>query len=267
ADRTRELREALDRLRALAEVGRTVNSSLDLQTVLGTILAHACSLADSGGGAIYVFKVGAGVFELAATHGMDEELVEAIRVIPIPLGEAVVGRCAADRDAVQISDIEAEPNYPLRAAMARSGIRAVLGVPLMRDDEVTGALIVRRKRPGSFDGQTVDLLKSFAAQSALAIFNARLFRELERKSIQLEIASQHKSQFLANMSHELRTPMNAILGFTELIHGGIYGESSPKIRAVLERVTANGKHLLGLINDVLDLSKIEAGQLRLSVAD
>jgi signal transduction histidine kinase len=267
ADRTRELRDALDRLRALAEVGRTVNSSLDLQTVLGTILAHACSLADSGGGAIYVIETGAGVFELAATHGMDDELVGAIRTIPIRLGETVVGRCAADRDAVQISDIDAEPHYPLRAAMARAGIRAVLGVPLLRDDEVTGALIVRRKRPGAFDGQTVDLLKSFAAQSALAIYNARLFRELERKSAQLEIASQHKSQFLANMSHELRTPMNAILGFTELIHGGIYGEPSAKIRAVLERVMANGKHLLGLINDVLDLSKIEAGQLRLSLAE
>jgi signal transduction histidine kinase len=266
-ERTRELRETLDRLQALAEVGRTVNSSLDLQTVLGTILAHACSLADSGGGAIYVFDAGSGTFELAATHGMDDDLVGAIRTIPIRLGETVVGRCAADRDAVQISDIDAEPHYPMRAAMARAGIRAVLGVPLLRDDEVTGALIVRRKRPGAFDGQTVDLLKSFAAQSALAIYNARLFRELERKSAQLEIASHHKSQFLANMSHELRTPMNAILGFTELIHGGIYGEPSAKIRAVLERVMANGKHLLGLINDVLDLSKIEAGQLRLSLAD
>jgi signal transduction histidine kinase len=267
ADRTRELRDALDRLRALAEVGRTVNSSLDLQTVLGTILAHACALADSGGGAIYVFEAGTGFFELAATHGMDRKLVEAIGSIPIRLGETVVGRCAAERDAVQVPDIAAEPHYPLRAAMARAGIRAILGVPLLRDNEVTGALIVRRKRAGSFDEQTVDLLKSLAAHSALAIYNARLFRELERKSIQLEIASQHKSQFLANMSHELRTPMNAILGFTELIQGGIYGEASPKIQAVLERVRVNGKHLLGLINDVLDLSKIEAGQLRLTLGD
>ena len=267
ADRTRELREALDRLRALAEVGRTVNSSLDLQTVLGTILAHACSLANAGGGAIYVFDAGSDIFELAATHGMDQKLVTAIGAIPIRLGETVVGRCAADRDAVQIPDITAEPNYPLRAAMAEAGIRAVLGVPLMRDDEVTGALIVRRKRPEAFDPPTVELLKSFAAQSALAIYNARLFRELELKSRQLEIASEHKSQFLANMSHELRTPMNAILGFTELVQGGIYGEPTAKIRAVLERVMANGKHLLGLINDVLDLSKIEAGQLRLSIAD
>jgi signal transduction histidine kinase len=266
-DRTRELREALDRIQALAEIVRTVNSSLDLQMVLGRILAHACSLADSGGGAIYVFEVGSGSFELAATHGMDEELVQAISAIPIRLGETIVGRCAADRDVVQISDIEQEPQYPLRAALMRAGIRALLGVPLMRDDQVTGALIVRRKRPGLFDAPTVDLLKSFAAQSALALYNARLFRELEHKSRQLEMASQHKSQFLANMSHELRTPMNAILGFTELVHGGIYGEPPPRIRTVLGRVIANGKHLLGLINDVLDLSKIEAGQLRLNLAD
>src|SRR5208337_1428530 len=125
----------------------------------------------------------------------------------------------------------------------------------------------RRRTPGAFPQNTVDLIKTFAAQSALAIQNARLFHEIEDKSRQLEVASRHKSQFLANMSHELRTPLNAILGYTELILDDIYGEAPAKMRAVLERVQTNGKHLLGLINDVLDLSKIEAGQLVLALGD
>jgi signal transduction histidine kinase len=267
AERTSEVSDALERLRALVEVGQTVNSSLDLRTVLGTILAHACSLANAGGGAIYVFDEGPGMFGLAATHGMDDELVRAIRAIPIRLGETVVGRCAAEREAVQITDIEQDPDVPLRDVLMRAGIRALLGVPLLRDKQVIGALIVRRRRPGAFDAQTVELLGSFAAQSALAVHNARLYGELELKGRQLAAASRHKSQFVANMSHELRTPLNAILGFTELVQDNIYGELPPLVRAALERVQANGRHLLGLINDILDLSKIEAGQLRLSLVD
>ena len=151
--------------------------------------------------------------------------------------------------------------------MLRGGYRARLLVPLLRSDEIFGALVVRRKEPGEFPKNTVDLLRTFAAQSVLAIQNARLFLEIEEKSRQLADASKHKSQFLANMSHELRTPMNAILGYTELILDGIYGEPSEKMVGVLARVQTNGKHLLGLINDVLDLSKIEAGQLTLSLTD
>ena len=140
-------------------------------------------------------------------------------------------------------------------------------MPLLREGRITGGLIVCRGRPGAFPPEMVELLQSFAAQSALAIHNARLYHELEQKSRQLELASRHKSQFLANMSHELRTPLNAILGFAELVQDGIYGEVPSRVHGVLERIQAGGKHLLGLINDVLDLSKIEAGQLRLSLAD
>jgi signal transduction histidine kinase len=140
-------------------------------------------------------------------------------------------------------------------------------VPLLGPDRIVGALVVRRKRPGEFPKRIVDLLQTFADQSVLAIQNARLFTEIDEKSRQLEIASQHRSQFLANMSHELRTPLNAILGYTELILDSIYGQTPEKMREVLERLQANGKHLLGLINDVLDLSKIEAGQLTLDLAD
>jgi signal transduction histidine kinase len=140
-------------------------------------------------------------------------------------------------------------------------------VPLLGADRVVGALVVRRKAPGELSKRTVDLLQTFAAQSVLAIQNARLFSEIQIKGHQLEVASQHKSQFLANMSHELRTPLNAILGYTELILDSIYGDMPQQAHEVLERVQSNGKHLLGLINDVLDLSKIEAGQLTLSLDD
>ena len=141
----------------------------------------------------------------------------------------------------------------------------MLIVPLLRPDQIVGALVVRRKQPGAFPKSTVDLLETFADQSVLAVQNARLFREIEEKGRELEVASKHKSQFLANMSHELRTPLNAILGYAELMLDSIYGEPSDKMRTVLERLQSNGRHLLGLINDVLDLSNIEAGQLTLSL--
>jgi signal transduction histidine kinase len=200
-------------------------------------------------------------------------VVAITRVRPIRKGEGVVGRLAVTREPVQIPDILAEGAYesPFRAAVVRSGARAVLALPLecleRGEEQLIGALAVTRKTPGEFSSATIDLLKTFATQSALAIHNARLFREIEEQSRQLEVASRHKSQFLANMSHELRTPLNAILGYTELIGDNIYGEVPEKMREVLERVEKSGRHLLGLINDILDLSKIEAGQLTLALND
>jgi signal transduction histidine kinase len=140
-------------------------------------------------------------------------------------------------------------------------------VPLVSADRVIGVLAIQKKTLGAFPEETVKLMQTFASQSVLAIQNARLFREVEEQGRQLAVASQHKSQFLANMSHELRTPMNAVLGYAELLLDGIYGELPAKALGVLERVQTNGKHLLGLINDVLDLSKIEAGQLTLAIED
>ncbi len=163
--------------------------------------------------------------------------------------------------------VAVEQAAPVQQIVLEAGYRARMTVPLVGADRVFGVLVVRRKATGEFPDRTMDFLQTFAAQSVLAIQNARLFREIQVKSRQLEVASQHKSQFLANMSHELRTPLNAILGYTELILDNIYGDMPQRMRGVLERVQSNGKHLLGLINDVLDLSKIEAGQLTLSLDD
>ncbi len=267
--RTRELARSVEELKALGEIGQTVSSTLDLQTVLTSIVAHAVQLSGTDAGAIYEYDEPTEQFLVRATHQMDEALIEALRERPIRLGEGAVGRAAVMREAVGIPDVLEAGAYTdrLREVMARAGFRALLAVPLLREDRILGGLVVRRKSPGEFPPESVDLLRTFATQSVLAIQNARLFREIEDKSRQLEAASRHKSQFLANMSHELRTPLNAILGYTELIQDNIYGEVPGKIRDILERVGKSGRHLLGLINDVLDLSKIEAGQLTLSLTD
>jgi signal transduction histidine kinase/HAMP domain-containing protein len=265
--RTRELARSVEELKALGKVSQAVSSTLDLQKVLATIVAHAVELSGTEGGAIYEFDETTEEFLLRATHRMSEELIQAIREAGIRLGESVVGRAGLTREAVQVPDILEEPTYPRRKIIERDGFRALLAVPLLREEKLIGALVVRRRAPGKFKKETVDLLQTFATQSALAIQNARLFREIEEKGRELEIASKHKSEFLANMSHELRTPLNAILGYAELILDKIYGDVPEKIQEVLERLQENGRHLLGLINDVLDLSKIEAGRLTLSLND
>src|SRR5215472_2101958 len=198
---------------------------------------------------------------------MDDELIAAFKARHVRIGDAGIGQAASQRAPLQIADLQKEPPSPNLEVVVRAGYRAVLIIPLLGAERIVGALVVRRKRPGEFLKSTIDLLQTFAAQSVLAIQNAHLFHEIEDKSRQLAVASQHKSQFLANMSHELRTPLNAILGYTELILDNIYGDTPAKMRGVLERVQSNGKHLLGLINDVLDLSKIEAGQLTLDLSD
>jgi GAF domain-containing protein/anti-sigma regulatory factor (Ser/Thr protein kinase) len=265
--RTAELVRSVEELKALGEVGQAVNSTLDVQTVLSTIVAKAVQLSATDGGAIYVFDQERQEFQLRATHGTDEAMITAIREQGVRTDERIIARATEQRAPLQIPDLVREPSSPIVNIVIRAGYRAVLVVPLLRPGEIVGTLVVRRKQPGEFPQSTIELLETFADQSVLAIQNARLFREIEEKSRELEVASKHKSQFLANMSHELRTPLNAILGYAELMLDSIYGEPSEKMRTVLARLQSNGRHLLGLINDVLDLSKIEAGQLTLSLND
>jgi signal transduction histidine kinase len=265
--RTHELAQSVEELRALGEVSQAVNSSLDTETVLSTIVAKAVQISDTDAGAIYVFDPDREEFELSATHAMPAGLIDDIRRIRLRAEDNALGRAMMERRTIQFADIRELRRTPLQEAITRAGFCALMAVPLLRPDHVVGSLIVRRKQPGLLPQSTVDLLQTFAAQSVIAIENARLFHEIAEKSRQLELESLHKSQFLANMSHELRTPLNAILGYTELILDKIYGETPLKMRSVLERVQINGRHLLGLINDVLDLSKIEAGELRLTLSD
>jgi signal transduction histidine kinase len=269
-ERTRELTEALEQLKALGEVGRAVSSTLNLETVLATIVAQAVELSGTTGGVIYEYDEATQEFHLTVAHQMGEELVEVLRAAPLRLGEGAVGKAAVARAPVQIPDILDEREYGatrLRPVLARLGYRSLLAVPLLREERIVGGLVVWHRAPGALSADVVHLLQTFATHSVLAIENARLFREIEEKGRQLEVASRHKSQFLANMSHELRTPLNAILGYTELILDSIYGEVPETVRDVLLRLEKSGRHLLGLINDVLDLSKIEAGQLTLSLSD
>ena len=266
--RTQELAHSVKQLRALSEVSQAVNSTLDLEQVLESIVARATQLSSSDSGAVYEYDEETQELRLRATYGLASDVVDTLLAKSLRLGEGATGRAAQQGVPVEVADVSTT-TFPgmLRDILDRSGIRSVLAVPMLREGRVIGSFTVSRRTVGSFPAEVIELLQTFAAQSSLAIQNARLFREIEQKSRELEEASQHKSQFLANMSHELRTPLNAILGYTELIVDKIYGEVPEKISEVLERVQKSGQHLLGLINDVLDLSKIEAGQLTLGLSD
>ena len=188
-----------------------------------------------------------------------------LRESRIRLGESAVGLCAVNRAPYQVPDVEKGEDSRMRDPLLREGVRAVLAVPLLREERVIGALVIRRKVAGEFSPSLVTLLQNFANQSVLAIQNARLFREIGEKGQQLEVASQLKSQFLANMSHELRTPLNAIIGVTEMLHEDAVDLKREDELEPLERVLRAARHLLALINDILDLSKIEAGKMDIHV--
>jgi signal transduction histidine kinase len=268
--RTTELTQSVGELRALGEVGQVISSTLDLQTVLGTIVARATQLAGADAGVIYEYDAEREVFEPRATEHLEPEIVEVLVTAPVRKGEGATGQLAISPEAVQLPDIQlgSLPSlHHARGAFVRAGYRALLAVPLLREDHLIGSLTVVRKMPGEFPRETIDLLQTFATQSALAVQNARLFREIEDKSRQLEVASQHKSEFLANMSHELRTPLNAIIGFSEVLSERMFGELNEKQEEYLKDIHASGQHLLSLINDILDLSKIEAGRMELELTD
>ncbi len=264
--RTEALTRSVDEMRALGEVGRAVSSTLDLQTVLETIITHAVELSKAdAGGTIYEFDETTEVFVPRASHGVSDAYVRLLRESRLRLGESAVGLCAANRAPWQVRDVEKGEDSRMRDPLLREGVRAVLAVPLLREERVIGALVIRRKVAGEFSESVVTLLQNFASQSVLAIQNARLFHEIQAKGEELKAASQLKSQFLANMSHELRTPLNAIIGVTEMLHEDAVDLKLDDQLEPLERVLRAAKHLLALINDILDLSKIEAGKMDIHV--
>ncbi len=269
--RTSDLARSVEELRALGEVGQAVNSTLDLETVLNTIVARAVQLSNAKGGVIYEYDEGAQRFDrISGAYGLDEDLRAVLSAAPLRLGEGAAGQAAAQlgpgasRRRAGRGDLRRDAGpYHFRAT--RLPVSARRAPPLRAADRRRARGV--GERAARFAQEIVDLLQTLATQSVLAIQNARLFREIADKSRQLEVASQHKSEFLASMSHELRTPLNAILGFNEMILGQIYGEVPPGLQEPLADIQSSGKHLLRLINNVLDLSKIEAGRMELALAD
>ena len=263
--RTRELMRSVSELQVLNEVAHAVSSSLDLETVLSTVIARAVRLAEGDSGTLYQYDEASGAFDPRANFGVSEQIIESLRESRIGLGDGPVGRCAVQRAPVQLTDTDLAASPRSRLFWASEGIRAVIAVPLLREEHVTGALVIRRKVTGEFSSSTVKLLQTLASQSVLAIENARLFKESQAKSEQLAKASKLKSQFLANMSHELRTPLNAIIGLTEMLLEDARDLKHAEEVEPLERILRAAHHLLELINDILDLEKIEAGRMDLHV--
>jgi len=232
--------------------------------VLDAIAERAARLCDAAAASMYLTD--GNVLRHLSSKGPSPDPVSAVEIVPIDR-DSISGRAVLERRTIMVEDMSAAvADYPRSGEIARkSGARTVAVVPLSAEDEPFGAIVLRRQEVRRFNERELALLQTFGDQAAIALKNVRLFEEIQEKSRQVEIASQHKMQFLANMSHELRTPLNAILGYAELLVDGIYGALEERVRGVLDRVQHNGRHLLGLINDVLDLSKIDAGQLTLAL--
>ena len=266
--RTTDLSESLQQQTATADVLKIISrSTFNLQSVLDTLVELVARLCDADMSAMHR-QQGADYQAIATYGGPPEHRESSLSRAPYRAGRgSIVGRTVLERRPVQVADVLADRDYTLQTIQQKVGQRTVLGVPLLREGNPIGAILLIRTIVHPFTDKQIELVQTFADQAVIAIENVRLFDEIQDKSRQLEVASQHKSQFLANMSHELRTPLNAILGYTELMADGIYGELPEKTMGVLKRLESNGRHLLGLINDVLDLSKIEAGQLVLELSD
>jgi signal transduction histidine kinase len=231
-------------------------------------VSRAVQLSGLDGGVVFEYDEGTEEFVDRAATETGGTLAEARRTTRVRRGEGVVGQTAITLEPAQVPDITVPGAYDsrLRGNLIESGVRAILAVPMVREGQLIGCLVVSRDRPGEFPAESIELLRTFATQSALAIQNARLFHEIADKSRQLEAASRHKSEFLANMSHELRTPLNAVIGFSEVLLQRMFGELNDKQDEYLKDIYASGQHLLSLINDILDLSKIEAGRMELAPA-
>ncbi|HEX9136148.1 MAG TPA: GAF domain-containing sensor histidine kinase, partial [Nitrospirota bacterium] len=262
--RTRELQVSLEEVRALSDVSRAVSSSLNLQEVLDTVAGHAVNLSKSDGCGIFEFNSMHRAFDVVASYNLGSEFLSSIQKTVIDLGQTTIGQAAETGQPVQVPDMAEPHENPFREFVLKAGFCSVLTVPMTGDHTVRGIVLLRRS-PGQFDERVTNLLIALASQSKIAIENARLFREIEDKGRQIEAANRHKSEFLANMSHELRTPLNAIIGFSEVLLDPSLKVTEEEQAQFLTDVLSSGKHLLGLINEVLDLAKIEAGRMELQI--
>jgi signal transduction histidine kinase/DNA-binding response OmpR family regulator len=264
--RSAELARKVEQLEALAEVGAAISSTLVPDEVLSTIVEHAVELSGTDGGSLMEYDDVTGMFRVRTAYGTSDEVIAALRAAEIHIERTWVGRAARTRQVLQIPDLDEAELDPHLEVLHRAGWRSLIAIPLVRADRVVGSLVVRRKTTGSFSDETCELLAAFASQSAVALTNARLYQQLEQQSIELAEASRHKSEFLASMSHELRTPLNAVIGFSEVLLERMFGELNDRQEEYLKDIHAAGRHLLALLGDILDLSKIEAGRMELDLA-
>jgi signal transduction histidine kinase/ActR/RegA family two-component response regulator len=257
-----ELAVKVSQLEALRDVGVGVSSSLDLDEVLTRIVANAVQLTGADGGSVMEFDPVTETFRVRAAFGSSEHLLERLRAVEIRRDSTLVGQAAIDGEPLEVADLAALTSRdPHLEALFSDGWRSVLAVPVHRHHDLVGALVIRRRTPGLFDPDLRDLLQTFAGQSGLAIVNARLYGELDSQRRELEVASRHKSEFLASMSHELRTPLNAVIGFSEVLMDQMFGDLNQRQAEYVRDIWTSGRHLLELLNEILDLSKVEAGQM------
>ena len=263
--RSAELVRKVDELEALADIGQAISSTLDPDEVLTTIVEHAVELSGADGGSLMEYDEESRLFRVRTTYGTSDEVRERLQTVRIHVDESFVGRAATSGMPVQVADLADVELDPHLRVLLDAGWRSLVVIPLVRPDRIVGALVVRRLTPGTFSDETCDLLTAFASQSAIALTNARLYEQLELQRRELATTSQHKSDFLASMSHELRTPLNAVIGFSEVLLERMFGELNDRQADYVQDILDAGRHLLALLNDVLDLSKVEAGRMELEV--
>ena len=265
-DRGAELARRVEQMEALSEVGQTVGSSLVLDEVLSNIIKNAVRFAGCDGGSIMEYLEGERSFSVRSAYASSPELLARLRNVRIELDTTLVGRAAREGHAVSIPDLSVVDLDPHLQLLYDDGWQSVMAIPVLRGEHIIGALVVRRRSPGEFSEETAEFLQTFASQSAMAVYNAQLFHELENKSAELEVMSQHKSDFLASMSHELRTPLNAVIGFSEVLLERLFGDLNERQDEYLRDILGSGEHLLALLNEILDLSKVEAGRMEVALS-
>ncbi len=267
-NRSAELGRKVEQLEALAEVGEAISSSLDADEVLATIVSHAVDLSDTDGGSLMEFDRSTGLFRVRTAYGTSEDVIEALRAAEIHIDRTWVGRAA--RGPGRCSRSLTSTRSPCPSTRTSRCCTGPAGARSSRSRSCVPTASSARSSsggspPGSFSEETCELLAAFASQSAVALTNARLYQQLERQSVELAEASRHKSEFLASMSHELRTPLNAVIGFSEVLLERMFGDLNERQEDYLQDIHAAGRHLLALLGDILDLSKIEAGRMELDL--